>query len=397
MSLTRLALCLLVIGTGLQAQNQTRVNVVIENLAPSQGTFVTPVWIGFHDGTFDTYDGGTLANTLPIPGSDAIERLAEDGQTGPLTRDFIALGAGRLDATLPGPNGPIAPGQRVRRSFLLNDFSPLDRYFSYASMVVPSNDAFIANGNPMAHPIFDANGNYIARDFFVAGPNAVNDAGTEVNDEIPMNTAFFGQQMPNTGVTESNPIITHPGFLPFGSGGILDDLRFRDGDFTLGGYPFLRVGFRAAPAVTDERTFTSFISGNSEVPAVNTPALGVIGVSLRNGGTEMVYTVITLGLQNLVFGHLHLAPQGQNGPVIAGLIPNQGPASGGGGFQTYGGVLRASDLTGPLSDFPLDELVRQIQLGNVYVNLHTDDGQPGDNTGPGDFISGEIRGQLTRF
>jgi hypothetical protein len=30
----------------------------------------------------------------------------------------------------------------------------------------------------------------------------------------------------------------------------------------------------------------------------------------------------------------------------------------------------------------------------IYANVHTDDGQGEDNTGPGDFPSGEIRGQL---
>jgi hypothetical protein len=29
-------------------------------------------------------------------------------------------------------------------------------YFSYVSMVLPSNDAFVANGDPMKHMIFDA-------------------------------------------------------------------------------------------------------------------------------------------------------------------------------------------------------------------------------------------------
>lgn len=35
---------------------QTQVIVNIENLAPQQGTFLTPVWVGFHNGNFDIYD-----------------------------------------------------------------------------------------------------------------------------------------------------------------------------------------------------------------------------------------------------------------------------------------------------------------------------------------------------
>ena len=41
--------------------------------------------------------------------------------------------------------------------------------------------------------------------------------------------------------------------------------------------------------------------------------------------------------------------------------------------------------SGPLSDFPLDELVRRLGQGEVYVNLHTTA-----------FPDGEIRGQMMR-
>jgi len=58
---------------------QTQVTVTIENLAPTNGTFQTPHWVGFHDGLFDIYNSGAPANSLPEPGGVALERLAEDG------------------------------------------------------------------------------------------------------------------------------------------------------------------------------------------------------------------------------------------------------------------------------------------------------------------------------
>ena len=30
--------------------------VTVDNLAPINGNFLTPVWVGFHDGSFDIYD-----------------------------------------------------------------------------------------------------------------------------------------------------------------------------------------------------------------------------------------------------------------------------------------------------------------------------------------------------
>ena len=148
-------------------------------------------------------------------------------------------------------------------------------------MVLPSNDAFIANGNPQAHPIFDSNGMFVAQDFIDGGGSNVLDAGTEVNGEIPLNTAFFGQMMPNTGVIENGLVGPHPGFLARGSGAILDDPRFRDGDFNVQNYPNLRFGFRGAPAIQDDRSYLAILQGFNEVPAVNTPAVGGISMSLK--------------------------------------------------------------------------------------------------------------------
>jgi hypothetical protein len=82
-------------------------------------------------------------------------------------------------------------------------------------MIIPSNDFFIANGNEQAHSIFDQEGNFIGADFIVFGTNVL-DAGTEENDEIPANTAFFGQMAPNTGNPENGVVQLAQGFIPDG-------------------------------------------------------------------------------------------------------------------------------------------------------------------------------------
>jgi len=45
------------------AQNPS-VIVTIENMSPYNGTFLTPVWVGFHNGEFDSYDGGKPASRV---------------------------------------------------------------------------------------------------------------------------------------------------------------------------------------------------------------------------------------------------------------------------------------------------------------------------------------------
>jgi len=221
------------------------VRVTIQNLSPSGGTLLTPVWVGFHDGTFDLYDPGA-------PASAALERLAEDGMTGPLSGAFAASGAGGVDGTIFGSVGfpPFAPGSTASMDFSLNPHLPSHRYFSYASMVIPSNDGFIGNGNPLAFPIFDGSGSFLGADFIVLG-TMVLDAGTELNDELPVNTAFFGQTSPNTGVDQNGNVELHPGFAPAGSGGILDGtfagFSFANADFLSSGYSIARITVTPVP------------------------------------------------------------------------------------------------------------------------------------------------------
>ena len=53
-------------------------------------------------------------------------------------------------------------------------------------MTLPSNDGFIGNESGTAYRLFDANGDFIGADFGVIG-SQIQDAGTEVNDEISEN------------------------------------------------------------------------------------------------------------------------------------------------------------------------------------------------------------------
>ena len=211
--------------------NPVDVVVTFTSNAPENGTFLTPPWIAFHDGSFDSYDSGS-------PSSPALERIAEDGNPGPISELFLSSGAGS-DGVLDGI-GPIAPGSSVSKTFTVDANSPRSRYFSYVSMVIPSNDAYVANGDPMAHRLFSGSGEFTALQFDILG-SAVNDAGTEVNDELPANTAFFGQEAPDTGVTENGINADHPGFKVNGAGGILDDAMFANGDFTADGYRIAQV------------------------------------------------------------------------------------------------------------------------------------------------------------
>jgi Ca2+-binding RTX toxin-like protein len=211
--------------------SETQITISIENLAPANGTSLTPFWFGLHDGNFDTYDRGR-------PASLGVERLAEDGTTATITQEFSQAGFGTVQGTVAGANGPIAPKETARFTVAANSSNAQNAYFNYAAMLLPSNDFFVANGNERAHRIFDEQGNFLGADFIVLGSNVL-DAGTEVNDEIPANTAFFGQQAPNTGISENSVVRLANGFIP--GGAILSDPRFANGDFTAAGYQVARI------------------------------------------------------------------------------------------------------------------------------------------------------------
>ena len=121
-------------------------------------------------------------------------------------------------------------------NFNLDGSQPSSRYFSYASMVIPRNDAFIGNGDPIAHQVFDGVGNFPGADFLVLG-TAVRDAGTKVNDEIPASTAALGQTAPDTGAVEEGTVKMDFGFIP--GGNILT--AFPGADLTGSGYQIARI------------------------------------------------------------------------------------------------------------------------------------------------------------
>jgi hypothetical protein len=93
---------------------------------------------------------------------------------------------------------------------------------------------------------------------------------------------------------------------------------------------------------------------------------------------------------------MHLGPDTANGPSVVKLFPVHGAAAKKGPFSGVlaEGTITAGDLIGPMLGSPLADLIEQIRDGNSYVNVHTDDGSPPANSGPGDYRYGEIRGQI---
>jgi hypothetical protein len=141
---------------------------------------------------------------------------------------------------------------------------------------------------------------------------------------------------------------------------------------------------------TGDRNFTTQLTPEEEVDPVDSDAHGVAKFKLSKDGTELSYKINVANIENVAAAHIHRGAPGVNGPVIVGLY-SAAPAGGSVQGVLVEGVITAATVGG---EDAFDNLIDEIQSGNTYVNVHTNDGIVGDNTGPGDMARGEIRGQL---
>lgn len=130
--------------------------------------------------------------------------------------------------------------------------------------------------------------------------------------------------------------------------------------------------------------YGSFLSGEKEIPPVNTNATGLaflthseISDPIKDVMVDIVrYDLTFKGLSPLSV-HIHQGDKEENGPVVAtlytfGIVPCCLP-----------GEIRDGDLEGPLEGKPVSALIDLMTSGKAYINMHTE-------THP----DGEIRGQI---
>jgi len=199
-ALTSLSVVILLAAT---TWAQTSLTVTVENLQPEGGLFFTPVWAGFHDGTFDVFDVGGMA-------SSELEAIAEGGDTAPLSTLFAGNG---VDGNV-APGSPFGPagssfGSSASAEFVVDPMS--NGYFSYASMIIPSNDAFFGNDNPLGYPLFNGMGEFDGPVVIEILGSDIYDSGTELNDAMGAAFSTIG----GTDTSEAMPIGMHAGLDNF--------------------------------------------------------------------------------------------------------------------------------------------------------------------------------------
>jgi hypothetical protein len=147
------------------------------------------------------------------------------------------------------------------------------------------------------------------------------------------------------------------------------------------GSSWYQVAFAALP--NPKPVFTAQLSGAEEVPPVETNARGNTVFTLSPDGNSLNYILIVSNIDRVTQAHIHLAPSGQNGPVVAFLFGLSEPTGRVNGILEKG-TITANDLVGQLEGQSLSDLIELMRAGNSYVNVHTVD-----------YPAGEIRGQIS--
>ena len=131
----------------------------------------------------------------------------------------------------------------------------------------------------------------------------------------------------------------------------------------------------------DNGNYTTQLTGDQEVPSVNTKARGVGIFKFNNDNTAVSFKINVAQLEDVLFAHIHLARKGSNGPVIVTLKADRIDGRVNGVYVE--GNITQEGLQGLLMGGDIYILREAFRAGYAYVNVHTDD-----------FPAGELRGQL---
>ena len=152
------------------------VTITARNLAAANSISFAPLRFGFNSGVFDAFNNGQVA-------SAPIISIAEGGSGSAWLPAFAAADPGAVIGTAGGVLTPGSTGSiTVRVDTVANPF------FTFAAMVVPSNDFFIGNDSPTQFRVFNAAGALLVPSILQRARD-IWDAGSETFD--PAAAAFL--------------------------------------------------------------------------------------------------------------------------------------------------------------------------------------------------------------
>lgn len=134
-------------------------------------------------------------------------------------------------------------------------------------------------------------------------------------------------------------------------------------------------------AVDAQQSFRATLTGDQEVPPVETDAHGLALYLFNLEETRMRFRLRVFDIEDVIAAHVHCAPPGEDGPVGVTLFSG-GPVSIESGILTRG-IVTAPDPGNACGWDDISDVVEAMRSGNAYDNVHT-------LAHPG----GEIRGNI---
>lgn len=139
----------------------------------------------------------------------------------------------------------------------------------------------------------------------------------------------------------------------------------------------------AATSSTGQQTFTATMTGSEEVPPKNTQATGSAKFVSSSDGNSMTYRIRVAHINGVTMAHIHSGSIGKNGPIVVTLFKSATPTGPVNGPLSQG-TITSANLEGPLKGKTISDLVKLINDGKAYANVHTQQNP-----------KGEIRGQIS--
>jgi hypothetical protein len=142
-------------------------------------------------------------------------------------------------------------------------------------------------------------------------------------------------------------------------------------------------GGGTATSSTGQQTFTATMTGSEEVPPKNTQATGSAKFIPSSDGNSMTSRIRVANIDGVTMAHIHSGKSGKNGPIVVTLFKSATPTGPMNGLLSQG-TITSTNLEGPLKGKAISDLVKLINDGRAYANVHTQQNP-----------KGEIRGQIS--
>ena len=132
-----------------------------------------------------------------------------------------------------------------------------------------------------------------------------------------------------------------------------------------------------------DQIFKATLSGDQEVPPVDTQSTGRVKIVVSDDLSSATFTLTVNDGVRVQQSHIHCGPAGVNGPVVVWLAGFRAEGWDIDGEWVSNATFIDANVIDPTCGTTVADIVANIQAGNAYANVHTV-AHPG----------GEIRGQL---